>query len=724
MKKVVLFLIFIFLFQIEIKGNPSWIPIDNNKDRQCLSITTIESNENSYKARIEIHGYYDRQISIEGSNYHLLSFDEPTSLNIIGEPALPIISQLIALPKGNDFVVKITNERWTDNIHIGKIMPSQKSVLEKEKEPPFEIKDSVYEKNVYQTDIVYTGSLQKWRGISNRALTICPVKYMPQKGEMAVLMEFVLEITFNEETTGKKVFSNDMRLFLNRINTTTYNNEYSFRESSDSYDYLIIAGNISGVLECQALADLQMWKAFKGYKTKLVSTNTIGTTATQIKQFISTEYSKGIKYVLFIGDSDKIPLYSYYNSDLNKYAKSDYWYGCMDGNNDLEADICIGRFSTNSLSELSNMVNKTISYENKTRSYGNEVLLVAHYQDAPNKYQGCSETIRLCNYNEPVSFTTAYGAFPDVGGNNATNAFVVNQINANKNIINYRGHGDYNQWWQWNNNLECFYDTQINSLYSSTNDIYFCIACQNGNIHNHTCFMETFMRSNHGAAGIIAATEDTYTLANNYFNHLLFSNLLNGSIYNIGDLNNASHIVNIGSTTGSGHNYAIYNTYSYLCGCDPSLEIWTDNPSTFNNYNLSLNGQSLTINNGSIGGYKVSVVNENGSLAYVINSTSSSCTFSIPSENFYLVLNKHNYIPRVIYVNVSDNYIQNKVFNNTIDNYYIKNATISAGYDVTTSLPYGNVSVESGSKLTIRNSNSVLIKNGFECKIGGELEIK
>ena len=74
---------------------------------------------------------------------------------------------------------------------------------------------------------------------------------------------------------------------------------------------------------------------------------------------------------------------------------------------------------------------------------------------------------------------------------------------------------------------------------------------------------------------------------------------------------------------------------------------------------------------------------------------------------------------------MTDDYIQNKVFYNTgIANYYIKNATINVGYDVTTSVPYGSVSIENGSKLTISKNQSVLIKNGFECKLGGEFQIK
>lgn len=727
MKRSFLFIILSLFLNTGMVGNPIWIPIDNSNSDQCLSITTIESNEYKYKAKIVIHGFYDSEILIDGTNYHQLSFDEPSSLNFIGEPALPIISRLIALPKGDGFDVKIANETWSESIPIGQVMPSQKSVRETEETPPFVKDDTIYEKDLYQVERFYIGSLQRWRGVNNRILNICPVKYKPKEGSIAILKDFVVEITFEENATRRSLKCNDTSLFLNELNPTIEDkdDDSQIGVPTDSYDYLIITGNIPGILECQALADFQRWKAFKGYKTKVVSVSTIGTTATQIKQYISNEYAKGIKYVLFIGDSDKIPLYHYYVSSLHDNAKSDYWYGCMDGNDDVEADVYIGRFSTNDLSEFTNMVNKTVSYESKARSYGNKILLVANKENAPKKYQECSEKIRTNNYNEQVSFTTAYGASPSVGGDNATNAFVVNQINAKKNIINYRGHGAYDRWSKWNNSQESFCDVQINSLDSTTNDIYFCIACQNGNIYNQTCFMETFMRSNHGAAGMIAATESTYTSVNHTYDQYLFSKLLNENISNIGDLNFASHIANMGSIAGSQNGYAIYNTFSYLCGCDPSLEIWTDSTKTFNNYNISLNGQDLTINSGNVGNYKVSVVNEDGSASFVLNQVKPSCTFSIPTENFYIVLNKHNYIPRIIFVNVTDNCIQNKMFNDAnIDNYYIGKSTISVGNDVTNSVPYGNVSIESGSRLTINRNNGVLIKNGFECKIGGELEIK
>lgn len=720
MKRIALITVIALLFHCGVKGKPVWIPISKSNSGKCITITTIESNENRYIAKIEIHGYYDNVIDIGASTYHQILFDEPGSLSFVGEPALPIISRLVALPRGENLNVKILDEKWSEEFYVGQVMPSQRSVLETEKEPPFEKDATVYGREEYQTDRFFIGNLQRWRGINNRALNICPVRYMPRKGKVSVLKEFVLDIAFEGEGKSNLKNSDDMRLFLNQINIAESDMTAQQRDSSENYDYLIITGDIPGVLECQALTDFRRWKAFKGYKTKVVSTNSLPIVWTMgIKQLISEEYPKGVKYVLFIGDSDKIPLYNYYVSELMKNAKSDYWYGCMDGRNDIEADICIGRFSTNDLSELANMVNKTISYEKDARNFGNEVLLVAHHEGAPYNYQGCSESIRTRIYNESVSFSTAYGATSSYGGDNATNAMVVNRINERRNIINYRGHGGYNCWPQWNYNYEYFYDNQIDSLCNATNDVYFCVACQNGNIFNQTCFMETFMRSNHGAVGMIAATEDTYTSANNTYNRYLFSKMLNDSVFRFEDLNIKAHL----ATIGNSNYYAIFNAFSYLCGGDPTLEIITDSTKTFEGFDITVNEQSISISTDNTEGYRVCVVSEADSLLTIINSTCSTCSFPIPTENCYVVLNKHNFVPHIIYLNVNDSYIQNKVFEG-MDSYYIKNTSISAGYDVTNSTPYGNVIIESGSRLNISKKNGVLIKNGFKCELGGELKIR
>lgn len=723
MKRISLLIIVTLLFHCGVKGNPFWVPISNNNIKRCITITTIESNENKYKAKIEIQGYYDDMKIIDNSIYHQISFDNPGTLCFVGEPALPIISRLIAIPKGENFDVTVKGEKWSEEISIGQVMPYQRSVHESAEKPSFEKNEIIYGRSEYQVERFHIGELQEWRGVCNRALNICPIRYKPKEGNMSVLKEFVLEISFDETAKANRMKSEDMHLFLNQINTDGNERAEQQRDNTDSYDYLIIAGNIPSILGSQALADFRRWKAFKGYRTKVVSTNTIGTSSSQIKQYIESEYAKGVKYVLFLGNHHWIPTYFY--TDINyDIAKSDYWYGCMGGDTDVEADISIGRFPAYTLLELSNMINKTISYERTARSYGNEVLLVAHNGIGMYDYHNHLEAIRMEVYNNPMSFTTAYGRSPYEGGG-ATNDSVVNEINEGKNIINYRGLGEHNCWSSWNGYSEDFYDTEVDFLNSSTNDVYFCIASYLGYLGIYRTFMESFMSADNGAVSMIAASGDVYYTPNTSFNRYLFIKLLNDNIYNIGDLNVTAHMANIASATGDEYWKTILGAYAYLCGGDPSLEIITNITSNFDDYTLSLNGQDLNVNCNNINGYKMCIVDENDSLLSVVNTTNATCSLPIPTENFYLVLNKHNYVPRIIYVNVADTCIQNKVFNNTdVDYYYIKDATICAGYDVTTSIPYGNVVIESGNKLSINKKKGVRIKNGFKCKIGGELRIK
>ena len=723
MKRISLFIIVTLLFHCGVKGNPLWVPIGNINSGKCVTITTIQSNEDKYIAKIEIQGYYDDTKTINNSIYHQVSFDEPGSLCFVGEPALPIISRLIAIPKGENLDVIIKDEKWSEDIFIGQVMPCQRSVLESMGKPAFEKNETIYGRSEYQAERFHIGELQEWRGICNRALNICPVRYMPKEGKMSVLKEFVLEITFDDVAKTNKMKSEDMHLFLNQIKTRENDRAEQQRCNTDSYDYLIIASDSPHILGSQALADFRRWKAYKGYRTKVVSTNTIGASCSQIKQYIENEYAKGVKYVLFLGNHHWIPLY-FFTDSIFDIAKSDYWYGCMGGTTDVEADISIGRFPASNLSELKNMVNKTISYEKTARNYGNEALLVAHNGVGMYDFHNNSETIRTGNYNNPMSFTTAYGRSPNEGGG-VSNDSVVNEINEGKSIINYRGLGEHNCWSDWNGYSESFYDTEVNFLNYSTNDVYFCIASFLGYLGIYRTFMESFMSADNGAVGMIAAAGDVYYTPNTSFNNNLFIKLLNDSIYNIGDLNVTAHIATIASMTGEERRKTILGAFAYLCGGDPSLEIITNVTSNFDDYTLSLNGQDLNVNCNNIIGYKACIVNENDSLLSVVNTTNATCSLPLPTENFYLVLNKHNYVPRIIYVNVTDTCIQNKVFDNTdVDYYYIKDDTICAGYDVTTSIPYGNVIVENGSKLSINKQNGVRIKNGFKCKTGGELQIR
>ncbi len=93
----------------------------------------------------------------------------------------------------------------------------------------------------------------------------------------------------------------------------------------------------------------------------------------------------------------------------------------------------------------------------------------------------------------------------------------------------------------------------------------------------------------------------------------------------------------------------------------------------------------------------------------------------MPSENFYAVVNKHNYYPYTIYCNHS-NYIQNETIN--VDTYYY-NTPLNVGYDVTSLKPNGDVTILSPTKVTIhKGSGEVTIKNNFDCEKGATLIVE
>lgn len=687
----------------------SWMSVDGSKGGECITISDIESSTALYEAKFSVHGIHIDPTEIEGATYQRLTFDIPSTLFEVGTPALPVINKLFALPCGTDFDVSIKDEKW-EKLAIGTIYPTQEILYENLGKGDFSINKSIYQSDVFTPALVKKGNLQFWKGIACKSVSVCPFVYYPSSKEILVLREFVLSVRFKQsESLNNLQLDGSKGMFANS-NIIQSKQSPKRARSNDDYDYLIIVGDIPNISNCQALDDFILWKTFRGYKTKMVSTEVAGTSIQQLKQYIYNEKkTKKISHVLFIGNQDKIPLSLFNAMDLGwaGYIPGDFMYGCLD----TCGNIPIGRFPANTVGELTNMINKTIRYEKFSglHSY-KDVLLVAHQG---NSFYPTIDSIDTM-YNTQLHFTKLHGR------QGVTNSNVLQQINEGYNVVNYLGHGEDNLWDDWNTLHEDFTGHYADSLNENALSIYFSIACYTGNIINNPCMMRSFLCKNTGAVAFFGATATTNTDACKYLNKLIYHYLLNEGKVHIGELLLRSHLQNIADMGDLG----LCNAHLYLCGGDPTLEIWTDIVHSFDDYTLSLNGQSLTVNNGGISGYKVSIVNESGNLLNVLDSINSSCTFTIPTGNFYIVLNKHNYIPRVIYVNATDDNIQNKVFDTDMDYYYIKNATISAGYDVTTTIPYGNVSIENGSKLTISKNNGVLLKNGFECKIGGELQIK
>lgn len=697
MKTRIRLLVFVCVMTVcNVVRSQTWVTLDGSAENTMPTVSVVESSTSKYVADITLHGFYSTGIVKNGTTFYKLNIGNDATLSTVGEPALPIITRLLGIPYGENCSVSVEETSWT-LVGSTKVWPFQKPLLETEQEQAFALSSAAYNMETYNSEIVRKGDVMKWRGINNVSVSVCPFKYMPKSGKLYVLKKFKLIVNFDSPSSSQarvqkiKSQSNGFGIFDNAdvLLSSSGSGETDGPTDSDSYDYLIIVGNNSVIQNSQTMKDFRKWKACKGYRTMLTSTATTGSTCAEIKNYIKEKRNTyGISYVLFVGDDDKIPLYSWHNACGE--AKSDYWYGCLDGDNDIQADVAIGRFSTNSLSEFEKMVTKTIKYERDNNSSLSKALLVAHKQNAPRKYQGCCEEIRKTSYNNPMTFSTAYGAMASQGGNDATNADVINAINSGLNIVSYRGHGDWNLWGSgWNTSNESFKTQEVTQFRNSTYPVVFSIACLNGDIRNKTCLLESFMRSEYGAAAFLGATESSYTIENHTYNKFLFKDLLNGNICNMGWLNISSHINNFSQYNNTV--YSVYNAFCYIVGNDPSLEIWTGNQQEFSDMEIIQNSGATTVSTGDISDFSVSVVSAEGDLVEYVHSSGKSATLYNVADGCIVVVNKHNYIP---YIYDSDVYIQNETI--IAPKSYDAN-TIKVGSDVTTSKPTGEVTFK-GSK--------------------------
>lgn len=399
--------------------------------------------------------------------------------------------------------------------------------------------------------------------------------------------------------------------------------------------------------------------------------------------------------------------------------RSDYWYGCMDGVNDLYADIAIGRYSVNNLQELENAMTKTMAYEVGSNAVGKEVLLVAHQEPSiySKSFQENLEEIRTNSLYSNFSFIREYGATIANGGTGATSQTVKNRINQGVGIFNYRGHAGPFFWrGDWSAMSTILFDSAMISTF--TNDKYpiaLSIACESGRIDSTgTCLMDLYMNGVHGIASGLGSTASSWHDANNSYNKYLYENIIAENdglgFININAQHNNMQVLNI---------YKKDNAFSYCCFGDPSLQVWTNSIQQFPQPTIEVTSTSINISVSGMTDYDIVLASESDGFIIKYHSTSSSFTIPLPSVSCTIAIHKDNY-ESYLFDYIATNYIQNRTIKRRT---FTSAASVSIGNNVTTTVPSGNVVIENGGVLQLKTNTSVTIPSGFECKLGGQLII-
>ena len=152
---------------------------------------------------------------------------------------------------------------------------------------------------------------------------------------------------------------------------------------------------------------------------------------------------------------------------------------------------------------------------------------------------------------------------------------------------------------------------------------------------------------------------------------------------------------------------------------DPETPMWTATPTTFSGATVTQNGSTVTVNTGGVTADRICVMNALNTGYFQVKTGLSSSTFLNVTQPFYVTITKANYIP--FRYTPTDVFIQNQTIESTA---YLNCQSVSAGYNVTSSQPLGNVVIQSGADITFDATGDVLLDKGFEVSLGASFEVK
>ena len=283
------------------------------------------------------------------------------------------------------------------------------------------------------------------------------------------------------------------------------------------------------------------WKRRMGYDVTTVSTNTTGSSASDIKTYIQTAWDTWESqpdHLVLIGDEDQGIPGHYIQNPQGDNLVTDHPYALLEGD-DSFPELMVGRLSVDTISELIAFTAKIVHYESTpymdNTDWFERALMISTTWGAAST-QATKEWV--ADKMLEKGFDHIYTAYhPEISSASA----IANPINAGVGFVNYRGFGMYNGWFG-----PDFLNTDIYHLINSgaRTPIITSVVCGGGNFaasENDPCFGEVWTREGtfsvpNGAVAFFGPSElYTHTQFNNVIDIGIYSGIFDQGLNTLGE---------------------------------------------------------------------------------------------------------------------------------------------------------------------------------------------
>jgi hypothetical protein len=588
---------------------------------------------------IEMTYYFDNYKIAQTDNYVTINFKNTLLTGKTGEPVLPYHSISLLLPPGEMAEsIEIIGE---DEITI----PGNFTIYPQQHvRPVSEVSGGEFVKNelIYSMPGAYpstqTGELitQYMNGYSIALSSFTPLKYYPAEGKASFYKTITIRIHTQADTKTNNVQANltansDV---LERVKRFVQNPDmidmYSKKISGNDDYQLLIISPAQFEDELSSLIDLYR---IRGLSTKIISTDSVYAASSgqdspeKIRNFIIQEYQNyNIGYVLLGGDVEHVPYRGFYcqvqSSSVyeDDNIPADLYYSALDGtwnnngNNlwgeigedDLLPEISVGRIPASNSTDLINMINKTVSYQNSPvlNELDNPLLAGEDLWSAPQTWGGDYLDLSI-GYHDDNGYTTIGIPVEDnieklydreLGYWSGTT--LISKINQGKSFIHHAGHSNSSYVMRMNSS------DITNSNFSQVNGVIHnftlvnTTGCDCGAFDHSDCIAEKMVNIQNFAAAFIGnsrygwfnegQTEGPSTHLQREFVDALYHDKL----YRIGAAHLESKIETVPWVTAPGQWEEGALRWCFYCNNvlgDPAMGIWTNEPISIQaNYQSSI----------------------------------------------------------------------------------------------------------------------------------------
>ena len=502
--------------------------------------------------------------------------------NEAGAPDLPSGSTFVAIPNGATPSIKMVNAK-TKTIKDVDLIPAPQPQMDDNDSPAVYQKDmNIYSRNAFYPATPYNISeVMTVRGVEMVQVGVMPFQYNPVTKELIVYEDLELELS----TKGGDGTYGDLRyrtpewdqilsdMLLNRevLPEVDYGERlrkhYESRETG--CEYIIITPDNDGFVQ---LADsIKKFRTEQGIPTEIFTISQCGgNSGNSIRSFIRNAYNNWDMppaAVLILGDHDTDPTKGVVSFTMNNHPGgngynpyiSDHTYAVM--GNDHMPNIILARITGRNYEELYHMIKKDLDYERTPPTNPNfyDKPITAMGFQLERWFQLCSEVVNGFWEHEqgkhPVRINAIYQGTPGSRWstyehtNTVVNYFgpngcdyipsnmshltdwsgtgnkVNDAINSGAFILQHRDHGAEELWGEPSYSIG-----YIKRLVNP--DLTFVMSCNcltgrfnYGGTSGEGCFAEVFHRHQHGALGLIAATQVSYSFVNDIYVWGMYDNM-------------------------------------------------------------------------------------------------------------------------------------------------------------------------------------------------------